>query len=98
MTETMFNALMMKLDRVIILLSMLQSQATEQSSTVSTIHDVEEMRAAVVTGCDKALTMPIISRFLSEEQKRLLQAQRDFWQSADALPLNQLYEAFSKEP
>ncbi len=44
---------------------------------------VAEMRTFVSDGIDYALTAPLISRFLGQDSKDALYAQKAFWQTAD---------------
>ncbi len=75
------------------------SEAAEtMDAGVTTIQDVNGLRQYVVEGIDDALNRPIISRFLTAEGKRVLQAQRDFWQQAGEAPLSQLLSLFQREP
>jgi hypothetical protein len=65
----------------------------------ATIADVGGLRSAIVRGIDATLEAPwIISRWITEENRRLLRAQRAYWSAAADAELQRLLDAFNKEP
>jgi hypothetical protein len=59
---------------------------------------VEELRGQLVSGIDGILEAPwIISRLLTPEHRRLLRAQRAYWQGDDGSQLQKLLDLFDKE-
>lgn len=42
----------------------------------------DQLRQAILDGCDGALARPILSRFLSARARAVIQAQRSFWAAA----------------
>jgi hypothetical protein len=64
---------------------------------LATVYDAESLRRRIISGIDAALSRPILSRFLSEEDIRVLKAERDYWQHDDGTQLARLYELFRRE-
>jgi hypothetical protein len=58
----------------------------------------EELREEIVSGCDRVLNSPIAHRFMSEQQERIIRAERDFWRADDGTQLSKLLELFGREP
>lgn len=59
----------------------------------------ESLRAAVVDGCDRVLGAPwVVQRFISDDQRRILRAQREFWKFDTTGQVNRLLELVNKEP
>lgn len=65
---------------------------------IGVIASVDELRRAIVQGIDSVLEAPwIVSRWMTAEQRRLLKAQRAFWQADDGTQLNQLLALYERE-
>lgn len=58
----------------------------------------EELRSAIVQGIDGVLSAWVSSRFLSEDDKRLLRAQRRYWQADGGFQLAVLLQLLNEEP
>jgi hypothetical protein len=62
------------------------------------VSDTNSLRAESVAGIDKVLTMPIVMRFISEENLRILKAWRREIQNADDVELARVLTYFQQEP
>jgi hypothetical protein len=58
----------------------------------------EQLRTTIVGDIDSILNAPIISRLLSADQRRLLQAQREYWLTGMGVELAVLLAILEKEP
>lgn len=65
---------------------------------VGTIQNGDDLRRAIVAGIDDALSRPVLSRFISAETARVMRAERDYWQHADATQLERLLSLYNREP
>lgn len=61
------------------------------------VNNVEELREEILKGIDWSLTAPLVSRFMSRETRRILQAQRTFWQNDDGSQLGKVLEHMRRE-
>jgi hypothetical protein len=57
-----------------------------------------EARTAIMDGIDYALTAPLLSRFLSQDAKDMLYAQRAFWAVASEDELARVLSALPQRP
>jgi hypothetical protein len=58
----------------------------------------DELRREIVAGIDAALSRPIIARFISTHDARIMRAQRDYWQTVDEAQLAKLLDLVNRQP
>jgi hypothetical protein len=58
----------------------------------------EGLRQQILAGIDKVLESPWVLRWITSDNRQLLRAERDYWQSADVAQLSVLLAFYNKEP
>lgn len=58
------------------------------------ILSIDDLRRTLIEGIDSVLDRPLRRAWLTSEQRRVLKAQRAFWESADQTTLEKAYSLF----
>lgn len=79
--------------------AMSEAQFAEVAGSVERPETVEELRAANIKGIDATLSAPwVVQKFIPQEAKRILRAQRVFWLQDDGVALAKLLNLLQQEP
>ena len=60
--------------------------------------NTEQLRTEILQGLDELENRPFVWNTMSSDQKRLVRAERNFWQQAETATLQKLLDLVNKEP
>jgi hypothetical protein len=100
--EKMVWALGVKLELILRVLAEAGMEVPDdapRAAPAEAIATPDELRRSILEAVDATLEAPwIISRWITEERRRLLRAQRRYWSSAPAADLERLLSLYQSEP